>query len=112
MGQTPARESSGPDALVRRGSKDEEMPVPVGAEGAAISACRYLYGGRIYSLLARSEEGFCPPSVVNPFLEARVVELVDTQVSEACALTACEFESRLGHHLIDKVLGKYRKLKN
>ena len=28
---------------------------------------------------------------------ARVVELVDTQVSEACALTACEFESRLGH---------------
>ncbi len=31
-------------------------------------------------------------------LNAQVVELVDTQVSEACALTACEFESRLGHH--------------
>jgi hypothetical protein len=29
---------------------------------------------------------------------ARVVELVDTQVSEACALTAWEFESPLGHH--------------
>ena len=29
---------------------------------------------------------------------ARVVELVDTQVSEACALTAWGFESPLGHH--------------
>ena len=36
---------------------------------------------------------------------ARVVELVDTQVSEACALTACEFESRLGHHLSDGSAG-------
>ena len=41
------------------------------------------------------------------FLHARVVELVDTQVSEACALTAWGFESPLGHHLnpSDKVVG-------
>ena len=33
-----------------------------------------------------------------PHAVAQVVELVDTQVSEACALTAWGFESPLGHH--------------
>ena len=40
-------------------------------------------------------------------LDARVVDLVDTQVSEACALTACEFESRLGHHMSVNELQKW-----
>ena len=38
---------------------------------------------------------------------AQVVELVDTQVSEACALTAWGFESPLGHQIFSRVGNKF-----
>ena len=41
---------------------------------------------------------FSAPVLLTFGLFAQVVELVDTQVSEACALTAWGFESPLGHH--------------
>ncbi len=51
------------------------------------------------ALLNFLAEGGVIGSVSSPAL-ARVVELVDTQVSEACALTAWEFESPLGHQCV------------
>ncbi len=53
----------------------------------------------LLNFLAEEGEMHC---VSSPAL-ARVVELVDTQVSEACALTAWEFESPLGHHRRDRL---------
>jgi hypothetical protein len=39
-----------------------------------------------------------PGVILTSRRHAQVVELVDTQVSEACALTAWRFESSPGHH--------------
>jgi hypothetical protein len=64
--------------------------------------------GEVVRPLWPTQQAFENGSLFSLFgIIARVVELVDTQVSEACALTACEFESRLGHQ---QLRGRRRKL--